>query len=87
MWHLRPPDMFLRAYIIILMNDIKHNSKNVLIYGAGESGILTYNALSNHSKNIANVVGYIDNDKQKIGKQINGVKVYGNDVLNRRFYY
>jgi len=68
-----------------LMNDIKRLSKNVLIYGAGESGILTYNAISNHSKNIAKVFGYVDEDRQKIGKLINGIKVYGNDVLTEDF--
>jgi FlaA1/EpsC-like NDP-sugar epimerase len=60
-------------------------SKNVLIYGAGESGILTQNALSNHTKSRVSVVGYIDNDNQKVGKLINGVKVFHRDVLNKEF--
>jgi len=60
-------------------------SKNVVIYGAGESGILTYNALVGHSKSNVRVIGYIDIDKQKIGKLINGVKVYGEDVLDEKF--
>ena len=64
---------------------LNSKTKNVLIYGAGESGILTYNALTNHSRNSANVVGYIDNDKQKIGKQINGIKVYGYHALTKEF--
>ena len=65
--------------------NVNVNRKNVLIYGAGESGILTYQAITNHSRNAAKVVGYIDNDKQKIGKQINGVQVYGKEVLTREF--
>jgi len=60
-------------------------SKNVLIYGAGESGILTYNALTSHSGSNARVVGYLDDDIKKVGKNINGVKVYGRDVLNEYF--
>ncbi len=60
-------------------------SKNVLIYGAGESGILTQNALSNHTKSRVNVVGYVDNDNKKVGKLINGLKVFHRDVLNKEF--
>lgn len=66
------------------INQIKV-SKNVMIYGAGESGILTQNALSSHSASVSRVVGYIDNDKEKVGKNINGVRVYGPDVLTVNF--
>lgn len=60
-------------------------SKNVLIYGAGESGILTYNALTSHTASNSRVVGYIDDDNKKVGKSINGVKVYGKSELNNFF--
>lgn len=50
--------------------------KNVLIYGAGESGIITYNALSNHTSSNSKVVGFIDDDKKKTGKRVNGLSVY-----------
>ncbi len=60
-------------------------TRNVLIYGAGEAGILTYNALTNHSASDARVFGYIDDDNKKAGKSINGVRVYGKDILNRTF--
>ena len=68
-----------------MVNKLKSNPKNVLIYGAGESGILTFNALSNHSKSNVKVVGYVDSDKQKVGKQINGVQVYSKKDLTREF--
>lgn len=59
--------------------------KNVLIYGAGESGILTHNTLLNHSRMGFKVVGFIDDSPQKIGKQINGVKVYSRKQINSHF--
>ncbi len=65
-----------------ISNEFK-TTKNILIYGAGESGILTYNAITNHSKSNAKVLGYVDNDRQKIGKQINGVRVYGPEDLTK----
>ena len=60
-------------------------TKNVLIYGAGNSGILTHGALTNHSKSNVKVVGYIDKDRKKIGKLINGVNVYGPEMLTKDF--
>ncbi|HMB63006.1 MAG TPA: nucleoside-diphosphate sugar epimerase/dehydratase [Eudoraea sp.] len=60
-------------------------TKNVLIYGAGESGILTYNALTSHTASNARVVGYVDDDNKKVGKSINGVKVYSKGELSEIF--
>ncbi|PIB25515.1 polysaccharide biosynthesis protein [Maribacter sp. 4U21] len=60
-------------------------SKNVLIYGAGDSGILTYGALTNHSKGNVKVIGFIDRDQKKVGKRINGVPVYTKAILNAKF--
>jgi FlaA1/EpsC-like NDP-sugar epimerase len=59
--------------------------KNVLIYGAGEAGILTYNALTSHSASDARVIGYIDDDNNKVGKRINGVSVYAKEELTDYF--
>jgi FlaA1/EpsC-like NDP-sugar epimerase len=60
-------------------------TKNVLIFGAGESGILTYNTLTTSTTSKARVVGYIDEDAKKIGKSINGVPVYGTNDLTEYF--
>jgi len=60
-------------------------TKNVMIYGAGESGILTQNALTSHTSSISKVVGYIDMDNEKVGKNINGVRVYSPKVLTEYF--
>lgn len=60
-------------------------TKNVLIYGAGESGILTYNALTNQTSSNTRVIAYLDDDPKKIGKIINGVMVLGKDVLSEYF--
>lgn len=59
--------------------------KNVLIYGAGESGIIAYNALTSHTATNTRVIGYIDDDKKKLGKTINGVKIYNRDTLSEYF--
>lgn len=76
--------VFKATYNNLIIRDFKV-AKNVLIYGAGESGILTYNAITSHSKRKIRVVGYIDFDDKKSGKQINGVKVYHKDILTENF--
>ncbi|WP_010517330.1 polysaccharide biosynthesis protein [Croceivirga radicis] len=68
-----------------LMKGNQAPTKNLIIYGAGESGIITYNTLTNHSKMGAKVIGFVDNNLQKVGKQINGVKVYDKSILTEDF--
>ncbi|QXP55235.1 polysaccharide biosynthesis protein [Cellulophaga sp. HaHa_2_95] len=77
--------VFKALYFNIVMNNYNSSSKNVLIYGAGQSGILTYNALTNTSNSKVKVVGYIDKDEQKVGKHINGVQVYNPSALTEGF--
>lgn len=67
------------------MNQGDRAFKKVLIYGAGDSGVLTHNAITNHSKSDYKVVGYIDRDAKKIGKNINGVPVFGRKTLTEDF--
>lgn len=78
--------VFKSLYNNLVLRDMK-TAKNVLIYGAGESGILTHSALTNHSKNNVKVVGYIDSNNHKVGKQINGVKVYSKEILTEGFIH
>jgi len=43
-----------------------YNTKNVLIYGAGENlELLTQSALTNNTKSRVKVIGYVDKDSQK----------------------
>lgn len=68
-----------------IVNKSMMDNKRVLIYGAGESGIITHSAITNHSKSNIKVVGYIDNNSKKAGKSINGVKVYDKNDLTEKF--
>ncbi|WP_445384812.1 SDR family NAD(P)-dependent oxidoreductase [Robiginitalea sp. IMCC44478] len=76
--------VFKTVYYNLIQGEYR-SQKNVLIYGAGESGILTQNALTGHTRTNVRVVGYVDEDTKKIGKLINGVEVYGKDCLNLDF--
>jgi len=77
-----------KLFIKSLYNQITqdfHKTSNVLIFGAGNSGMLTYDAIQNDTKNGFEVVGFIDDDERKIGKKINLVTVYGLSDINEGF--
>lgn len=58
---------------------------NVLIFGAGSSGMLTYDAIKNDTKNGLEVVGFIDDDERKVGKKINLLSVLNLKNIDQNF--
>ncbi len=59
---------------------------NVIIYGAGDAGPITQNALAQDTSCQYNIVSFVDDAKQKIGKSINGTLVRSAaEVLNHEF--
>ena len=68
----------LRLLYKIVFNyfsSIMSDSKNIMIYGASDSGIMTYNAMLNATNTAYNIVSFIDDDIKKQGKVINGVPI------------
>lgn len=53
------------------------NLKNVLIIGAGAAGALVINECKKNPRCRKKVVAIVDDDKEKIGKYVAGVKVFG----------
>lgn len=61
-------------------------TSRILIYGAGDSGLITLAAITNDSnRSSLSVVGFIDDNSQKIGKTINGIKVYSSNRVDQNF--
>ena len=59
---------------------------NTVIYGAGDAGMITLNALEQDTSANYNVVAFIDNSSQKIGKSINGISVLNpNKIFDKEF--
>lgn len=78
-----------KAAFITLIGTGDVTKRNVLIYGAGQSGIITLNTLSQDSKSDVNVLGFIDDNSSKIGKTLAGIKIYSaeealNGMLEKR---
>ncbi len=76
--------LFIKSLYNQITQDV-HKTANVLIFGAGNSGMLTYDAIENDTKNGFEVVGFIDDDERKIGKKINLVTVYGLSDIDEAF--
>ena len=59
---------------------------NVIIYGAGDAGPITQNALYQDTSTQYNIVSFVDDSHSKIGKSINGVRIRKPEsVLNKDF--
>jgi len=58
---------------------------NLLIYGAGNSGLITLNALNRDPKTKYEVVGFIDDNINKVGKKIDRVRIYDNESITSLF--
>ncbi|EDP69730.1 putative capsular polysaccharide biosynthesis protein [Flavobacteriales bacterium ALC-1] len=76
--------LFIKSMYNYITNDIKIIT-NVLVFGAGNSGMLTYDAISNDTKSNLNIVGFIDDDIRKKGKKINLLRVYNIEEINEKF--
>jgi FlaA1/EpsC-like NDP-sugar epimerase len=59
--------------------------QNILIYGAGTSGMLVKNTFAQDKNTQYNVIGFIDDNPSKQGKVIQGVRVYGPAILTDDF--
>ncbi|MCX6273461.1 MAG: nucleoside-diphosphate sugar epimerase/dehydratase, partial [Bacteroidetes bacterium] len=55
--------------------------RNVIIFGAGESGIMTKRALDRDAGTKYKVLAFIDEDSRKIGKTLEGVSIMGLEKL------
>lgn len=75
---------FIKSIYRNVIANIGEKSR-VLIYGAGNSGMLTYDAITNDSKSNLEVIGFIDDNVSKVGKKINLLNVYSLDHLNEKF--
>ena len=61
------------------------SKKNVLVYGAGELGFVVKRVILSDPRYGFHVSGFIDDDKSKQGKKINGILVYGTSALSAKF--
>lgn len=57
-------------------------TKNIAVFGAGDLGIAVKRTFDHDSKSNKVIVAYLDDSDSKIGKSIDGVKIYDSASLN-----
>lgn len=86
-------DMFITILVMtsfrlgykLIFQQVKNASvhrTHVLIYGAGQLGLITKRTLDHDSNLSYKVVGFLENDRSKIGKILEGVKIYHEDDMD-----
>ena len=68
-----------RIFVKIIYSELKSSNvekKNIIIYGAGESGIITKRTVDHDKNSKKKVIGFFDDDIRKKGKTLEGVKIY-----------
>jgi FlaA1/EpsC-like NDP-sugar epimerase len=74
----------LRIMFKALYSEITNSAKekrNVIIYGAGEAGIISKRTLDRDAGTKYKVIAFIDDSKKKQGKKLEGVDIFGFDKL------
>lgn len=74
--------VFVKIAYIEIQNPAKAKT-NVIIFGAGEAGIITKGALDRDGGMNYKVLAFIDDDPKKEGKTIEGITIYGPDKLEK----
>lgn len=75
---------FARVYIKYLYDGYKNRScdnKSVLIYGAGEAGIIVNKTIENNTTSPFKVIGFIDDDSKKIKRKLDNKPIYNAELL------
>ncbi len=78
----------LRFLFKVLYNILFSRPKSgprILIYGAGEAGLLTQAVLRDDKANNSQVVGFVDDDKRKQGKRLNAINIYNPEEITPEF--
>ncbi len=73
----------LIKYAFGVMRNYNMDRKTVMIYGAGEAGIATKRVLENHSEKNVNIIAFIDDDRKKINKVVDGIRIVGCDEFKQ----
>jgi FlaA1/EpsC-like NDP-sugar epimerase len=75
----------LVKYFFSYYKNVVSKKSRVIIYGAGQTGIITRHVIDSSPR--TQTVGFFENDKNKIGKVLDGVKIYkaSHDEMERLF--
>ncbi len=65
----------LVKFLFSYAKNYKMKKKNVIIFGAGDAGVATQRVLENDGINNIHIIAFVDDDKKKAKKNLNGIQV------------
>jgi FlaA1/EpsC-like NDP-sugar epimerase len=74
-----------RTLVKVLYYELKNPRRDktkVIVYGAGEAGVITLRTLDKDAGAKYKVVAFLDDDRKKSGKKIEGVKIHHTEELD-----
>jgi FlaA1/EpsC-like NDP-sugar epimerase len=75
--------LLVKSVFIYFKSGVKEK-KNVAIFGAGQIGMLTKQAVESDGLNTSRIAAFFEDDTNKAGKSISGVKIYDFSEFNKR---
>jgi len=75
-----------RVLVKVIFSELQNNTKaktNVIIFGAGEAGLIAKRALDRDAGTKYTVLAFIDDEPNKIGKKIEDISIYSSDKLDK----
>jgi FlaA1/EpsC-like NDP-sugar epimerase len=77
--------VFRFAVKLLYMEGLKRDKEQIptVIYGAGTYGLITKHTVEKESKLDGKIVCFIDDDKKKLGKSMEGLKIYHTNSLEQ----
>lgn len=67
--------------VYLLVTSSLGKKKKVLIYGAGEMGVIVKRVIMSDVRSCYQIAGFLDDDKKLQGKILNGISVFNPDIL------
>ena len=62
----------------------KQRKRHIMIYGAGDIGLATKKALEIDQDAKMQIIGFLDDSNSKVGKSLDGIKIYSPDLAFRK---
>lgn len=59
--------------IFLYLKTVKLDKRRIIIYGAGEAGLVTKRTFDHDPKTNKKIIAFVDDDERKIGKTVNGI--------------
>ncbi|MCE2732428.1 MAG: nucleoside-diphosphate sugar epimerase/dehydratase [Cyclobacteriaceae bacterium] len=75
--------LVVKSIFMYVKTDV-HNRVNTAIFGAGQIGMLTKHALESERRNRSRLVAFFEDDDNKIGKTVSGVKIFSWEDFSRK---